>query len=230
LTTIPDHLHLGCGNTTPDGWLNVDGSWGARLHNHPMLLKVALALTGKKDGFAGARNIYGHNLVKPLPWPDNTFRAVYASHTLEHMYRDDVDRLLRECLRVLKPGGVARFVVPDLAPLIAGYTSGQFPAWLADHPPQTTNADSFVLGLLMRSAHRPRGNPINRLYEALNDFHSHKWMYNAESLAATLKRAGFVDITNPGFAHSRISNIAGIEQSSRVEHGAGVVAEGVKPG
>jgi SAM-dependent methyltransferase len=38
-----------------------------------------------------------------LPWPDATFAAVVADSLLEHL--DDPSEALRECLRVLKPGG-----------------------------------------------------------------------------------------------------------------------------
>ncbi len=46
--------------------------------------------------------------------PDGSMDAVWSSHTLEHLYAHDVQTALREYLRVLRPGGVAAVIVPDL--------------------------------------------------------------------------------------------------------------------
>lgn len=43
-----------------------------------------------------------------------TFDAVVSQHSLEHLYPHEVGRALREFYRVLKPGGIAFVVVPDL--------------------------------------------------------------------------------------------------------------------
>ena len=42
------------------------------------------------------------------------FDAVYCSHALEHLYPHQVGDALREFHRVLRPGGVAVVLVPDL--------------------------------------------------------------------------------------------------------------------
>lgn len=227
-TPTSDKLHLGCGLMTPPAWLNVDGSFNARLAKYPLLHKAARLVAGKKDSPEFAKNIYGHDLRKRLPWADGSFKAVYASHLLEHMYRADAEFVLRECYRVLKPGGVVRVVVPDLAPLIKGYMTGEFPKWLDDHKGMTERADLLIQGLLMREPAQLPANAAKKVYNNMYDFHSHKWMYDAASLAAMLRRAGFKDITNPGAFESRIAEIREVEQENRVVDGAGVVAEGVK--
>lgn len=89
-------LNLGCGRTFHADWINLDGS-------------------------PASPEVRAHDLADPLPFADGYFEGVYASHVLEHFPPDDGLRLLRECLRVLRPGGVARIVVPDLEAIAKGY-------------------------------------------------------------------------------------------------------------
>src|SRR5262249_17774155 len=55
-----------------------------------------------------------HDIRDGLRFPDESFEVVYHSHVLEHLPPLDGRRLLRECYRVLKPGGTIRVAVPDL--------------------------------------------------------------------------------------------------------------------
>jgi hypothetical protein len=68
-----------------------------------------------------------------------------------------------------------------------------------------------------------------KIYKAMTDFDVDKWMYRAESLAHYVQVAGFEDVSEMKFQRSRIANIAEIEHSGRVLHGAGICVEGVKP-
>lgn len=56
-----------------------------------------------------------HDLTK-LPIPtikDNTYDGVYSEHFIEHLERHDGVNLFKECLRILKPGGIIRTVWPS---------------------------------------------------------------------------------------------------------------------
>lgn len=52
---------------------------------------------------------------KRFPFSDNTFHAIYCSHTIEHLYDDAVKNIFRESYRTLRNGGIARFTTPDAA-------------------------------------------------------------------------------------------------------------------
>lgn len=82
-------LNLGCGPRSIDGWVNCDFQ-------------------------SGDSRVVRHDLRRPLPFFDGQFQFVYHSHVLEHLQPGEAVRLLRECGRVLKPGGTLRVVVPDL--------------------------------------------------------------------------------------------------------------------
>ena len=89
-------LNLGCGATFHPEWINLDAA-------------------------PAAPAVRAHDLAEPLPFPAGHFQAVYASHVLEHFAPEDGLRLLRECLRVLAPGGIVRIVVPDLETIARTY-------------------------------------------------------------------------------------------------------------
>ena len=54
------------------------------------------------------------NLLRPIPYPDNTFDVVYHSQFIEHLTAGKGLDFIRECGRVLKPNGILRVVTPDL--------------------------------------------------------------------------------------------------------------------
>ena len=56
---------------------------------------------------------YVYDAGKPLPFEDNTFDLVYASHVLEHIPWYKVEEVVKEWVRILKPGGVLEVWVPD---------------------------------------------------------------------------------------------------------------------
>ena len=227
----PRKLHLGCGSMTPAAWLNVDGSWNARLSKHPRL-RAALTRLRLLPGHAlqgsWSRDIFFHDLRKPLPFAAGSFDAVYSSHTLEHLHLDDTKRLLAECHRVLAKGGVIRMVVPDLKAFVEDYL-GTRSVWWPEEPFQPrTAADRLNRNLMLRSHSRPNGSLPVRLYHALTDLHSHKWMYDAESLAHHLREAGFEDVEARGYLESRISGLEEVERADRVLEGQGIAVEGVR--
>jgi SAM-dependent methyltransferase len=92
-------LQVGSGMNPLSGFVNLDFYFASR---------------GRKDHT-------GHDLRRPLPYADGAFEGAYSEHTLEHMYPPEALALLREVARVLKPGGVFRVSVPDLAKYVAFY-------------------------------------------------------------------------------------------------------------
>jgi len=90
------YLNLGCGARINGSWVNLDFNSA-----NPEVIK--------------------HDLRAPLPFSDHSFRAVYHSHVLEHLKASEGEYLLRECVRILEPGGILRIAVPDLESIIRAY-------------------------------------------------------------------------------------------------------------
>ena len=62
----------------------------------------------------GGRNVdYVYDASKPLPFEDNTFDLIYASHVLEHIPWYKTEEVLKEWVRILKPGGILEVWIPD---------------------------------------------------------------------------------------------------------------------
>lgn len=222
MKTCSDHLHLGCGQTVPRGWLNADGSWQVVLARHPWLKQLLLGmhlLPRKQAEIPWSPEVLRLNLTGPLPFPDERFRFIFCSHTLEHLYYEEALRLLRECHRVLQRGGVCRFVVPDLESIVTRYQEAK----AAGDPEAGTR---LMEELSVHDKERKRG--ALGLYYRLTAFHQHKWMYDAASLQALFARAGFRNIRQAEYLDSRITRIAEVEDAGRILNGEGVAVEGIK--
>lgn len=202
-------LHLGCGSLVAEGWVNVDYSPGARVSRLPVIGKLA-----KRLGVFGfdwaASNIVIHDLRKPLPWGDSSVSAIYTSHTLEHLTRQEGLALLRECWRVLEPGGLMRIVVPDLRSIVDAYTSGKLPG-------EHFLEELHVLYAAGKSGLRAKLAPLVEF--------PHRCMYDHASLLRTMRAAGFDCDTAAAF-ESGIPGIDAVEHPERVMQA--VIVEGAK--
>lgn len=63
--------------------------------------------------------------VYPLPYADNSADIIRASHVLEHFPQAQVEAVVRDWVRVLRPGGRLRIAVPDFAEIAKRYLEGE---------------------------------------------------------------------------------------------------------
>jgi SAM-dependent methyltransferase len=100
-------LDLGCGTGELTMMIAANGMRTTGCDISPEMLRVAAA--------AGASRAVNWVELEPgwevLPFPDRAFDAVIASSVFE--YVGDPAAVLRECSRVLRPGGVVLCTVPD---------------------------------------------------------------------------------------------------------------------
>lgn len=86
---IMKYLNLGCGNCYHQDWINID-----LYSNDPQVIT--------------------HDLSKGIPFPEGSCDIVYHSNIIEHFRCEDAQAFIKECFRVLKPGGILRVATPDL--------------------------------------------------------------------------------------------------------------------
>jgi len=124
-------LNLGCGLDRRQGYVNID----KRKEVQPDLV------LDLEDG--------------KLPFPDSSCSEILAHDVLEHLSWRKVRALLRECLRVLEPGGVLKLRVPDLE-LIYKLRFGQdfeeisFWVYGAQDYPENTHKAGFTMASLRK--------------------------------------------------------------------------------
>jgi SAM-dependent methyltransferase len=226
-------IHLGCGLITPAGWINVDGSLNARLAKHPIVRRWFHALRllpGDKIGVPWNPKVLIHDVRRPLPFPDSSASAIYASHIFEHLYLQEARNLFHDCHRVLADGGVLRIVVPDLHSIVREYLGERPFGALPQDSQSEPAADRLNRRLLLRSPAPPAGGMLYQLYSVWKDFHSHKWMYDADSLVFHFQEAHFSDVRSMAPHESRIEGIKEIEDPGRILNGEGICVEGIKRG
>ncbi len=135
-------VNLGCGLSVAPGWINIDGSLNALVAGLPRWVHpIAYKLSGANQFYTReyycdtlSNNFFvHHNLNYSLPLPEESVDFIYSSHFLEHMEPQNARRLLNECLRALKPGGVIRVGIPDLEYAWELYRQGEKEKMLHDY-------------------------------------------------------------------------------------------------
>lgn len=155
---IPLQLHLGSARSLKAGWVNVD------MVGHPVDL------------------IW--NIEKRLPFKDLIVDAIFHEHLLEHLTLRKGFALMKECYRVLKPGGILRVGVPDAEAYMGSYIGG---------------------GKGLINLTRPgRPTSLLALQEVLY-WYGHLVMYDFDTLALLFNAAGFERVGRRQFGCSLLT-------------------------
>jgi predicted SAM-dependent methyltransferase len=153
----PLRLDLGSGESPIPGWVNVD-------------------LVGHKPDLAW-------DLSVPLPLADGSVEAIFSEHLLEHLPLATALDLIRECHRLLAPGGTLRVGVPDAGAYLRAY-------------------DGDDQGFIETS--RP-GRPTRMLaVREVFQEHGHRSAYDLQTLVLFFETSGFRGMERRASGESRI--------------------------
>lgn len=224
--TIPSHglqLHLGSGPHAEPGWINVDKSWMSHASRVPPLvhgLAQLGVLNEQQRATRWPREVVRRDLTKGFEWDACTARAIYSSHMVEHLDREEARGFLKECLRVLKSGGILRLALPNLAAAVQHYqaskaagnadAANEFIDFLYFAPPHAEM--SRLRRLAIRLLHRP-----------------HAWMYDAASMEVLLMDVGFSQVRQRQFREGACPDLQTLENREKERFDASTFfIEGVK--
>lgn len=109
---------------------------------------------------------------------DASVDGVWSSHNLEHLWPHEVPVALAEIQRVLRPGGVAVLLVPDLQAVAAAVAEDRLDAPLYDSPAGPITALDVIYG-------------YGPALAAGNHFMAHRTGFTPTTLGRALQQAGF---------------------------------------
>jgi len=175
-------LQIGGGWRVLGGWLNAD-----------------IELAG---------GVFHMDATRPFPLDDGEFGYVFSEHMIEHIDYADAASMLRECHRVLQPGGVIRIVTPNLAALVA----------LLSEPRSGVQQAYYEYFI---QEHLPAGHPPTdaALANAFMRSWGHRFIYDEPTLRLSLEAAGFGQVVRRRLGESDHAALTDIENEARYPPG-----------
>lgn len=185
LSNVFKKYNLGCGDKIYKDFLNI-GYWQQLVNN-----QLYTGINGQDGTF-----MLNFDLVNGIPAHDGSLELVYHSHLLEHLSYLDGMAFIRECYRVLAPGGKMRILVPDLELWAKAYLSN----------------DRFFLEEYQKVLDKNVYVTNGAIFMGMLHNHEHKCGYDLETLKWALEQAGFSEVKKTLYGDSIcVENISEIE-------------------
>jgi predicted SAM-dependent methyltransferase len=185
------YLDIGCGRNVHEEFINLDYLWHARVD----------VCWDVKQG---------------IPFPENSMKGVFVEHCLEHFSLPVAFTVLKECWRVLTPGGLLRIIVPDAELYLELYHRQRRGDENALFPFQESESFNEMFSPIMS---------VNRVFYQDRDSPSgHRFMYDFQLLKLLLDSVGFEPARKVKFREGR-DPILLIDSESRRSESLYVEAE-----
>lgn len=192
-------INLGSGPHAAVDWINFD--YGLL----PFLSKFRLTKMASFFGLIDKSYVIKwpkfkyFDIRRGLPYVGDSVDYIYCSNVLEHFEKFEALKILKECDRILKKGGIVRFVLPDLTKLIELYADAES----FNREFYGYDKDLFFGFWGKIKAYFIRG---------------HQWMYDKNSFKKMLIDAGFTKISVKKFRVGKCPdiNILDLEMHKRL--------------
>lgn len=181
-------VNLGSGLSVASGWINVDASLHAFFSKCPrFVLKMFYRISDPKKRYSQEqycdilRNhiFVHHNVEYGVPFAGNSVDYLYSSHLIEHLFKENAMKFLKEAYRVLKKDGIFRICVPDL---------------------------EYAISLYQK---RDKEQALHFFFSTSKSgyFSRHKYMYDFDLLGQLLEEAGFTNIVRCSYRKGNTPDI-----------------------
>jgi SAM-dependent methyltransferase len=185
------NINLGCGARWKSTWSNLDGGTRAkRLWLRAMRVLAAVPIVNRLRP-AKLRQyppdvVIWDMLRTPLPYPTASADVIFSQYSFEYMKQGPLQAILRDCRRILKPGGLIRLCQVDIAGIVERYRAED----VGPSPRALARAREFLESL---------GGEHTKLSVRLLHGGGHQQLFDAPTLEWMLGEAGFTDIRFVGF-------------------------------
>lgn len=146
----------------------------------PLQLELGHSHIHHQDWLTLDRNLecdFFWDFCNGMPFPSDSIDVLYSRNTLQRLSSQQLDFLLLDCCRALKPGGAFFFSVPDVEPVLRAYVENQ-------------NYFAANNTAIWRPGWHETGSRIDQVtYMAYNNGHT-QFMFDRESVVHLCEKAG----------------------------------------
>ena len=171
-------LQIGAGDNSYAGWLNTDIE------------------PSKDQAYLDAS--------KPFPLPDSSFRYIFSEHVIEHLTYEQAVGMLKECHRVLSPGGTLRIATPNLMKFVG----------LFQEPP-SEEMQRYMQRKQEWHVWPRMPDPACYILNSEMRWWGHQFVYTPKMLRATLDDSGFGEVREFRAGESDDPTLSGLEGRAR---------------
>lgn len=165
-------LNIGCGTDYKKGWINIDNNSDDNIE------KLDL----------------NWDLRRPLPFKENSVDFIFNEHFIEHLTVEEGQVVIKDMMRVLKPGGVMRIAMPDLKDCIDIYLDKRWKErdLIKNHGLDFVETPAELMNMSF-------------------SWWGHKWIYDWMELRRRLKQAGYVKVKKGKHSKSVYKELCNLE-------------------
>lgn len=189
-------VHVGAGDDIKLGWVNID---------------LALRIPPHIDPAAHPDTVFiNYDLRRGLPLDDGSCDLIYSSHFFEHLEYAQGLRLMADCFRALRPGGVFRISLPNFKGMFEAYLKGD-----------AVYMDGVNIREVLPAVEEGTETLVDHVNYGVYQYGEHKCVYDEEKIILLLKRIGYSRVAESDYRE-------GIDPASSLRRRYSFYVEAVK--